>query len=75
MRSPPARHRERDARVALRDPQRLELLREERDRITKELASDRSEQEDLNKKLGIAAVAGATPILTMNRSLRFAQNW
>jgi succinoglycan biosynthesis transport protein ExoP len=43
------------------DTQRLELLREERDRITKELASDRSEQEDLNKKLGIAAVAGATP--------------
>jgi len=43
------------------DTQRLELLREERDRITKELASDRTEQEDLNKKLGIAAVAGNTP--------------
>ncbi len=43
------------------DTQRIELLREERDRILKELVSDRSEQEDLNKKLGIAAVAGNTP--------------
>ncbi len=43
------------------DTQRIELLREERDRIQKELASDRAEQEDLNKKLGIAAVAGAAP--------------
>ena len=43
------------------DTQRIQLLREERDRIVKELASDRAEQEDLNKKLGIAAVAGATP--------------
>jgi uncharacterized protein involved in exopolysaccharide biosynthesis/Mrp family chromosome partitioning ATPase len=43
------------------DTQRIELLREERDRIVKELASDRTEQEDLNKKLGIAAVAGNTP--------------
>ncbi|KAA6457880.1 hypothetical protein DYQ86_21160 [Acidobacteria bacterium AB60] len=43
------------------DTQRIELLREERDRIVKELASDRAEQEDLNKKLGIAAVAGTTP--------------
>ena len=43
------------------DTQRIELLREERDRIQKELASDRVEQEDLNKKLGIAAVAGQTP--------------
>ena len=43
------------------DTQRIQLLRDERDRINKELASDRAEQEDLNKKLGIAAVAGATP--------------
>jgi succinoglycan biosynthesis transport protein ExoP len=43
------------------DTQRIQLLRDERDRIFKELASDRAEQEDLNKKLGIAAVAGATP--------------
>jgi len=43
------------------DAQRIELLREERDRIQKELASDRAEQGDLNKKLGIAAVAGQTP--------------
>jgi succinoglycan biosynthesis transport protein ExoP len=43
------------------DTQRIELLGEERDRIQKELSSDRAEQENLNKKLGIAAVAGATP--------------
>jgi succinoglycan biosynthesis transport protein ExoP len=43
------------------DTQRIQLLSEERDRIQKELSSDRTEQEDLNKKLGIAAVAGATP--------------
>lgn len=43
------------------DTQRIQLLHDERDRIVKELASDRSEQEDLNKKLGIAAVAGNTP--------------
>jgi uncharacterized protein involved in exopolysaccharide biosynthesis/Mrp family chromosome partitioning ATPase len=43
------------------DPQRIELLREERDRIVKELASDRTEQEDLSKKLGVAAVGAATP--------------
>jgi uncharacterized protein involved in exopolysaccharide biosynthesis len=43
------------------DPQRIELLREERDRIVKELAVDRAEQEDLNRKLGVAAVSGATP--------------
>jgi uncharacterized protein involved in exopolysaccharide biosynthesis/Mrp family chromosome partitioning ATPase len=43
------------------DPQRIELLKEERDRIEKELATDRTEQEDLNRKLGVAAVSGATP--------------
>lgn len=43
------------------DTQRIALLREERERILKELAADRSEQGDLNKKLGIAAVAGNTP--------------
>ena len=43
------------------DSQRLEILREERDRVMKELAQDRAEQEDLNKKLGIAAVSGAIP--------------
>jgi uncharacterized protein involved in exopolysaccharide biosynthesis len=43
------------------DPQRIELLREERDRIVKEQAVDRAEQEDLNRKLGVAAVSGATP--------------
>ncbi|HKF48385.1 MAG TPA: hypothetical protein VKB38_13570 [Terracidiphilus sp.] len=43
------------------DPQRIQLLGDERDRITKELASDRTEQEDLNKKLGVASVGAATP--------------
>lgn len=43
------------------DAQRIEILREERDRIQKELAADRTEQEDLNKKLGFAAVSGAIP--------------
>ncbi len=38
------------------DAQRIELLREERDRVLKELASAREEQEDLNKKLGVAAI-------------------
>ena len=43
------------------DTQRIELLREERDRIQKELASDRTEQDDLNKKLGVASI-GASPM-------------
>jgi polysaccharide biosynthesis transport protein len=43
------------------DTERVALLREEHDRIVKELASDRTEQEDLNRKLGVAAVSGATP--------------
>jgi len=43
------------------DTERVALLREEHDRIVKELASDRAEQEDLNRKLGVAAVSGATP--------------
>lgn len=43
------------------DQERIELLREERERIEKELAADRAEQEDLNKKLGIAAVSGIIP--------------
>jgi uncharacterized protein involved in exopolysaccharide biosynthesis len=43
------------------DPERLQLLRDERDRILKELATDRSEQEDLSRKLGVAAVSGTTP--------------
>jgi uncharacterized protein involved in exopolysaccharide biosynthesis len=43
------------------DTQRIELLREERDRVSKELAADRAEQEDLNKKLGVAAIGTTTP--------------
>jgi uncharacterized protein involved in exopolysaccharide biosynthesis len=43
------------------DVQRIELLREERDRVQKELASDRAEQEDLNQKLGVAAIGTSTP--------------
>ncbi|HTX74669.1 MAG TPA: hypothetical protein VMD29_00595 [Terracidiphilus sp.] len=42
------------------DTQRLELLQDERVRVMKELASDRAEQETLNKQLGVAAV-GSTP--------------
>lgn len=38
------------------DDQRIQLLREERDRVQTELAADRSEQDDLNKKLGVASV-------------------
>ncbi|HEY3707145.1 MAG TPA: hypothetical protein VGL22_18940 [Terracidiphilus sp.] len=41
------------------DPQRIELLREERERILKDLAGDRSEQEGLSRKLGVAAVSGS----------------
>lgn len=45
------------------DPQRIDLLRDERDRIVKELASDRAEQEDLSRKLGVAAVgSGPDPV-------------
>ncbi|HWE84232.1 MAG TPA: hypothetical protein VG267_04765 [Terracidiphilus sp.] len=43
------------------DPQRIELLKEERERIQKELASDQAEQEDLSRKLGVAGVSGNTP--------------
>lgn len=43
------------------DDQRIELLREERDRVQKELAGDRTEQDDLNKKLGVASL-GSSPV-------------
>lgn len=43
------------------DTQRLELLREERDRVMKELASDRAEQDDLNKKVGVASLSSVVP--------------
>ena len=42
------------------DSQRLSMLREERDRIQKALDADRSEQESLNRQLGVAAV-GSVP--------------
>ena len=38
------------------DTQRMAILREERDRVMKEMVADRSEQETLNKKLGVAAI-------------------
>jgi uncharacterized protein involved in exopolysaccharide biosynthesis/Mrp family chromosome partitioning ATPase len=41
------------------DAQRITILTEERDRVVKELTADRSEQEDLNKKLGVAAISTA----------------
>jgi uncharacterized protein involved in exopolysaccharide biosynthesis len=43
------------------DTQRIALLAEERDRVLKELASDRAEQDALSKQLGVAAVGAATP--------------
>ncbi|HUY95655.1 MAG TPA: hypothetical protein VMU71_10165, partial [Terracidiphilus sp.] len=43
------------------DTQRIALLAEERDRVMKELASDRAEQDTLNRELGVAAVGTATP--------------
>ena len=46
--------------------QRIAVLREERDRIQKELDADNAEQGDLNKQLGMAAVSTAAPDLIDN---------
>jgi uncharacterized protein involved in exopolysaccharide biosynthesis/Mrp family chromosome partitioning ATPase len=43
------------------DALRLAALRDERERVQKELASDRAEQETLNAKLGQAAIGAAAP--------------
>jgi succinoglycan biosynthesis transport protein ExoP len=43
------------------DPERIKLLGEERERIQKALADDRTELEQVNKALGVAAVGAATP--------------
>jgi uncharacterized protein involved in exopolysaccharide biosynthesis len=43
------------------DTERIAILREERDRVVEELATDRTEQEVLNKQLGVAAIGTATP--------------
>jgi uncharacterized protein involved in exopolysaccharide biosynthesis/Mrp family chromosome partitioning ATPase len=43
------------------DTQRLTVLGEERDRIQKELAADRAEQEALNKQLGQASIGSSAP--------------
>ncbi len=43
------------------DAARLTILREEHDRILKELDADRTEQISLNAKLGVAAIGIATP--------------
>jgi len=43
------------------DTQRLTVLGEERDRIQKELAADRAEQEALNKQLGQASIGALAP--------------
>jgi len=43
------------------DPQRLQLLSDERNRILKELAGDRAEQDDLTRKLGMASASGSSP--------------
>jgi succinoglycan biosynthesis transport protein ExoP len=41
------------------DDQRIQLLQEERERVQAELDADRAEQNDLNKKLGVASLGGA----------------
>lgn len=41
------------------DDQRIQLLREERERVQTELAADRAEQDDLNKKLGVASISSS----------------
>jgi uncharacterized protein involved in exopolysaccharide biosynthesis len=43
------------------DAERLAALRGERDRVQKELAADRTEQQTLNKQLGQAAVGASAP--------------
>jgi succinoglycan biosynthesis transport protein ExoP len=43
------------------DAQRIEVLRDERERIQNELKSDYAEQDDLNKQLGMASVGTAPP--------------
>ena len=45
------------------DEQRIAVLREERDRIQNELNADYTEQDSLNKQLGMAAVGTAAPDL------------
>jgi uncharacterized protein involved in exopolysaccharide biosynthesis/Mrp family chromosome partitioning ATPase len=45
------------------DTQRLAMLRDEEDRVKKELSADRDEQQELNKKLGMAGVGANTPDL------------
>jgi succinoglycan biosynthesis transport protein ExoP len=41
--------------------ERIAMLREERERIQKELDADRAEQDTLSKQLGVAAVGAAVP--------------
>jgi polysaccharide biosynthesis transport protein len=41
--------------------QRVSILRDERERVKKELADDRSEQVALNAQLGVAAIGAAAP--------------
>ena len=43
------------------DSERLSMLRDEQDRVQKELAADRAEQEALNAQLGVAAVGSSAP--------------
>jgi uncharacterized protein involved in exopolysaccharide biosynthesis len=43
------------------DAERLAMLKEERDRIKKELDDDRAEQAALNAQLGVAAIGPVTP--------------
>ena len=43
------------------DAQRLEILKEEKDRVTAALAADRTEQDALNKQLGVASINATAP--------------
>lgn len=45
------------------DASRLSMLREEDTRLQNELAADRAEQQELNKKLGVASVSASAPDL------------
>jgi len=45
------------------DKERLAMLRQEKENVQKELAADRAEQLQLNKQLGVQAVANGAPAL------------
>jgi len=50
------------------NPERIAMLKEERDRIQSQLNSDRAEQEALSKQLGVSAVGATAPNLYEDQS-------